>query len=53
MKSLLDQKLYHIAILEINNVESRDQGEYLVKAKNSHGEGVSTINLIFQSGTKK
>lgn len=53
MSLTLDQKLYHMACLEITNVVSSDQGEYRVKANNKHGEGVSTINLNFEGGSKK
>ena len=53
MSLTLDQKLYHMAKLEISNVVSSDQGEYRACAKNIHGEGVSTINLNFEGGTKK
>lgn len=42
-----------MACLEISNVVSNDQGEYRVKAKNKHGEGVATINLNFEGGSKK
>ncbi|CAF4902481.1 unnamed protein product [Pieris macdunnoughi] len=47
-----DQTLYHIARLEIINVENADKGEYRAVAKNKHGEGVAKINLNFQSGDK-
>ncbi|XP_039968284.1 muscle M-line assembly protein unc-89-like [Bactrocera tryoni] len=49
----LDQKLYHMARLEISSVISSDQGEYRARARNQHGEGVATINLNFESGSKK
>lgn len=48
----LDQKLYHMARLEISNVENSDGGEYRAVAKNTHGEGVATINLNFEGGEK-
>lgn len=48
----LDQKLYHMARLEISNVENADGGEYKAIAKNVHGEGVATINLNFEGGEK-
>lgn len=48
----LDQKLYHMARLEISNVENGDGGEYRAIAKNKHGEGVATINLNFEGGGK-
>lgn len=47
-----DQKLYHIAKLEINNVQNSDKGEYRAIAKNKYGVGTSTINLNFE-GTGK
>lgn len=49
----LDQKLYHMARLEISNVVSGDQGEYRARARNKHGEGIATINLNFEGATKK
>lgn len=49
----LDQTLYHMARLEISSVISSDQGEYRARARNQHGEGVATINLNFESGSKK
>jgi hypothetical protein len=45
-----DQKLYHMARLEIANVVTGDKGEYRAVAKNKHGEGVATINLNFEGG---
>ncbi|EDW50927.1 GM26811 [Drosophila sechellia] len=53
MSLTMDQKLYHIACLEIGSVVSSDQGEYRAQAKNKHGSGVATINLNFESGSKK
>lgn len=52
MSLTLDQKLYHMARLEITNVENSDGGEYKAIAKNVHGEGVATINLNFEGGEK-
>lgn len=52
----IDQKLYHIARLEILNVQIIDGGEYKAVAKNKHGEGTATINLNFandESGKPK
>lgn len=48
----LDQKLYHIAKLEIHNVQNSDRGEYRAVAKNKYGVGTATINLNFE-GTGK
>lgn len=48
----LDQKLYHLARLQINNVMKADGGEYRAVAKNKHGQGVATINLNFEGGDK-
>lgn len=42
-----------MARLEISSVVSSDQGEYRAMAKNKHGSGVATINLNFESGSKK
>ncbi|EDW34895.1 GL18184 [Drosophila persimilis] len=53
MSLTMDQKLYHMACLEISSVVSSDQGEYRAQAKNKHGLGVATINLNFESGSKK
>lgn len=53
MSFTLDQKLYHMACLEITEVVPSDQGEYRVKAENKHGEGVATINLNFEGGSIK
>lgn len=47
-----DQKLYHMARLEITNVITGDRGEYRALAKNKHGEGVATINLNFEGSGK-
>lgn len=47
-----DQKLYHMAVLEISKVINSDKGEYRAVARNKHGEGVATINLNFE-GTGK
>lgn len=47
-----DQKLYHMARLDIANVTNSDQGEYKAVARNTYGEGVATINLNFE-GTGK
>merc|ERR1712061_756733 len=48
----LDEKLYHLCRLEINNVDSADAGCYKAVAKNASGEGQATINLTFEEGTK-
>lgn len=48
----LDQKLYHLARLKIDNVAKGDAGEYRAVAKNNHGQGVATINLNFEGGDK-
>lgn len=48
----LDQKLYHLARLRIDNVAKADAGEYRAVAKNKHGQGVATINLNFEGGDK-
>lgn len=48
----LDQKLYHMARLEISKVITGDKGEYRAVAKNKHGEGVATINLNFEGSGK-
>lgn len=48
----LDQKLYHLARLRIDNVAKEDAGEYRAVAKNKHGQGVATINLNFEGGDK-
>lgn len=48
----LDQKLYHLARLQIDNVAKGDAGEYRAVAKNKHGQGVATINLNFEGGDK-
>ncbi|XP_023159078.1 muscle M-line assembly protein unc-89-like isoform X10 [Ceratitis capitata] len=53
MSLSLDQKLYYMARLEISSVMSSDQGEYRARATNQHGEGLATINLSFESGSKK
>lgn len=47
-----DQKLYHMAKLEITKVITGDKGEYRAVAKNKHGEGVATINLNFEGSGK-
>ena len=47
----LDEKLYHLCRLEINNVDSADAGCYKAVAKNASGEGQATINLTFEEGT--
>lgn len=47
-----DQKLYHMARLEITKVITGDKGEYRAVAKNKHGEGVATINLNFEGSGK-
>lgn len=47
-----DQKLYHMARLEISKVITGDKGEYRAVAKNKHGEGVATINLNFEGSGK-
>ena len=48
----LDQKLYHLARLQISKVIKADSGEYRAVAKNKHGQGVATINLNFEGGDK-
>lgn len=48
----LDQKLYYLARLQINNVAKSDSGEYKAIAKNKHGLGTATINLNFEGGDK-
>lgn len=48
----LDQKLYHMARLEISTVETTDKGEYRAVAKNKYGVGVATINLNFEGDGK-
>lgn len=48
----LDQKLYYLARLQINNVAKTDGGEYRAVAKNKHGQGTATINLNFEGGDK-
>lgn len=48
----LDQKLYHLVRLKIDNVAKGDAGEYRALAKNKHGQGVATINLNFEGGDK-
>lgn len=48
----VDQKLYYLARLEINNVKKNDRGEYRAVAQNKYGKGVATINLNFE-GTEK
>lgn len=47
-----DQKLYHMARLEISKVITGDKGEYRAVARNKHGEGVATINLNFEGSGK-
>lgn len=47
-----DQTLYHMAKLEIINVENSDRGEYRAVAKNKHGEGTAKINLNFEGSGK-
>lgn len=47
-----DQKLYHMARLEITKVITGDKGEYRAVARNKHGEGVATINLNFEGSGK-
>lgn len=42
-----------MARLEITSVVSGDQGEYKAVARNRHGDGVATINLNFEGGSKK
>lgn len=48
----MDQKLYYIARLDINNVKNSDKGEYRAIASNKYGKGVATINLNFEGGDK-
>lgn len=52
MSMELDQKLYHMARLEITSVEKSDKGEYRAVAKNKYGVGVATINLNFEGDGK-
>lgn len=47
-----DQKLYHMARLEISKVITGDKGEYRAVAQNKHGEGTATINLNFEGNGK-
>lgn len=47
-----DQKLYHMARLEISKVITGDKGEYRAVARNKYGEGVATINLNFEGNGK-
>lgn len=47
-----DQKLYHMARLEITKVVTGDKGEYRAVAWNKYGEGVATINLNFDGSDK-
>ena len=49
----LDEKLYHLCRLEINNVDSADAGCYKAVAKNASGEGQATINLTFEEGNAR
>lgn len=48
----LDQKLYHMARLEITDVVKADKGEYRAVAKNKYGVGTATINLNFEGDDK-
>ncbi|XP_025833492.1 twitchin isoform X4 [Agrilus planipennis] len=48
----IDQTLYYMARLEIDNVENNDRGEYRVVGKNKYGSGTSTINLNFEGDDK-
>jgi len=43
----IDQKLYYLAKLEIQNAEETDSGVYRAEATNSHGNCVATVNLNF------
>lgn len=47
-----DAKLFYLVSLEIASVDATDEGEYKAVAKNSHGEGVATINLNFEGSGK-
>ncbi len=46
----LDEKLYHLCRLEINDVDAADAGTYKAVATNEFGEGFATINLTFEEG---
>uniref|UniRef100_A0ABD2XAR8 Ig-like domain-containing protein n=1 Tax=Trichogramma kaykai TaxID=54128 RepID=A0ABD2XAR8_9HYME len=48
----LDQKIYHLARLLINEVVQQDSGEYRAVAKNRLGQGVATISLTFEGGDR-
>lgn len=48
----VDQILYYLARLEINNVQNSDRGEYRAVAKNKYGTGTATINLNFEGSDK-
>ena len=52
MSMELDQKLYHLARLQITRVAKADSGEYKAVARNKQGQGVATINLNFEGGDK-
>lgn len=50
-----DQKLYHLARLEIRNVEYSDRGDYQITAKNTLGEAFAhaQLNLADDHGHPK
>nr|CAI5860988.1 unnamed protein product [Callosobruchus analis] len=48
----VDEVLYYLARLEINNVKKNDRGEYRAVAKNVHGTATAYINLDFESTEK-
>lgn len=52
MNVVQDAKLYYLVSLEITSVDATDEGEYKAVAKNSHGEGVASINLNFEGSGK-
>ncbi|XP_026819249.1 muscle M-line assembly protein unc-89-like [Rhopalosiphum maidis] len=48
----VDQKLYYLAKLEINNTEETDSGEYRAEAINVHGKCVANVNLNLNDDNK-
>ncbi|VEN57317.1 unnamed protein product [Callosobruchus maculatus] len=48
----VDEVLYYLARLEINNVKKNDGGEYKAVAKNVYGTATAYINLDFESTEK-
>lgn len=48
----IDEILYFLARLDINEVETGDKGEYRAIAKNKYGSGTATINLNFEGDGK-